>query len=249
MIRLVKLRRGTKARRFATLAALVPLLAASTTTQVFANSGPTASFAYSPSYPVAGQPVSFDGSVSTCDAGPCTYTWTDDADGSQLGTGVAMAFTYQEVGTKYARLTVRDIHGRTASVEHDLMLALQGFTAAFTYSPSSPVTGQPVAFNGSASSCVATPCAYAWTDDADRSRLGTGVTMSFTFQHVGTKYVRLTITDALGQTGSVEHDVVVAAPDPTPTPTPTPMPTPTPTPTSSPAATPVASFTYRPSNL
>ena len=79
MIRLVKLRRGTKARRFATLAALVPLLAASTTTQVFANSGPTASFAYSPSYPVAGQPVSFDGSVSTCEAGPCTYTWTDDA--------------------------------------------------------------------------------------------------------------------------------------------------------------------------
>src|SRR5439155_1203479 len=35
--------------------------------------------------------------------------------------------------------------------------------------------------------------------------------MSFTFSGTGTKYVRLTITDALSQTASVEHDVIVSS--------------------------------------
>ena len=35
--------------------------------------------------------------------------------------------------------------------------------------------------------------------------------MSFTFSGTGTKLVRLTITDALSQTASVEHDVIVSS--------------------------------------
>ena len=35
--------------------------------------------------------------------------------------------------------------------------------------------------------------------------------MSFTFQEVGTKYVRLVITDAAGKSATVEHNVAVAA--------------------------------------
>jgi hypothetical protein len=92
-------------------------------------------------------------------------------------------------------------------------------TASFTYSPLSPVTGQAVSFDGSASICVAAPCSYRWTDDADNSLLGTGHTMTFTFRDVGTKYVRLSVTDALAHTVSVEHDLVVGSP-PTSTPTP-----------------------------
>jgi len=89
--------------------------------------------------------------------------------------------------------------------------------AAFTYSPSSPVTGSPVSFNGSSSTCYASPCSYKWTDDGDNSLLGTGATMSFTFSGVETKYVRLTVTDALSQTASVEHDVIVSSTAPAPT--------------------------------
>jgi hypothetical protein len=36
--------------------------------------------------------------------------------------------------------------------------------------------------------------------------------MSFTFQHTGTKYVTLTVTDAQGRTATVEHSVVVSSP-------------------------------------
>jgi len=87
-----------------------------------------------------------------------------------------------------------------------------GPVPAFTYSPSNPVTGSPVSFDGSSSTCSASPCSYSWTDDADHSQLGMGVTMSFTFQDPGTKYVRLTITDAQSRSASVEHNVIVSQP-------------------------------------
>jgi hypothetical protein len=208
---------------------------------------PTVSFSYSPANPVTGQAVSFDGSATTCVAIPCSYAWTDDADQSQLGTGPTMSFTFMDVGTKYVRLTVTDALRQTASIEHDVVVGSAPApspspspapTVSFTFSPASPLTGQAVSFDGSATVCVAIACSYRWTDDADNSQLGTGITMSFTFQDVGTKYVRLTVTDALGQSSSIEHDVVVAAPAPSSSPSPTPGPTPTPTATATPAPTP-----------
>ena len=206
------------------------------------------SFTYSPSTPVTGQSVSFDGTATICMATPCSYTWTDDADNSHLGTGVTMTFTFQQVGTKYVRLSVTDGGGQAGSVELDVVVGSPTSpmpsptstpslapspsptpvsapipTVSFSYAPSNPVTGQPVSFDGASTICMATPCSYSWTDDADGSHLGTGVTMTFTFVDVGTKYVRLTVTDALGQTAGVEHNAVVSAPI-TPSPSPTPSP-------------------------
>jgi hypothetical protein len=81
-------------------------------------------------------------------------------------------------------------------------------TAAFTFSPSSPTTGQQVTFNASTSTCTNTPCSYSWSDRG--TSLGTGQTLNFTFQFAETKQVTLTITDARGATASVEHDVIVS---------------------------------------
>src|SRR6266704_2839151 len=50
--------------------------------------------------------------------------------------------------------------------------------------------------------------------------------MSFTFRDPGTKYVRLTITDAQSRSASLEHDVIVSPSN----------------------ALPVPAFTYSPSN-
>src|SRR5438132_3862259 len=105
--------------------------------------------------------------------------------------------------------------------------------ASFGYNPARPTTGLAVLFDGTASRCGAGPCTYNWTDDACPSPcgdLGTGPMLTFTFVDVGTKFVRLTVIDALGRSATVEHNVAVAAPAPGPTPTPTPRPTPTPTP-------------------
>ena len=187
---------------------------------------PVPRFTYSPSNPVTGSPVSFDGSSSGCTASPCSYSWTNDANGALLGTGVRMSFTFQQAGTKYVRLRLTDALSRTASVEHNVIVSTPPPVPAFTYSPSNPTTGSPVSFDGSSSTCPASPCSYSWTDDADGSLLGTGVRMSFTFQQAATKYVRLSITDAQSRTASVEHDVIV----------------------SQSTAPPVPAFTYSPSN-
>jgi PKD domain len=221
---------------------------------VMPQSTPTAAFVYAPSHPVTGQPVAFDGTASSCPASPCSYSWTDDGDHSPLGSGSTMAFTFHDVGTKQVRLTVTDALGQTVSVEHDVALSGPATSASFAYSPSNPITGQAVAFDGSASSCALTPCAYRWSDDADGSLLGTGQTMSFIFADTGTKYVRLTVVDALGVSASAEHDVVVGVPAPSPTPTPDPTPapsatpTPAPTPTAAPQPAPGVSFAYSPSS-
>jgi len=112
-------------------------------------------------------------------------------------------------------------------------------TASFTFTPASPITGQAVAFDGADSTCPDEPCTYEWSDDGGITRpipalwpLGSGQNLSFTFAEVGTKYVRLVVTDALGQTASVEHNVVVKeAPMPPPPTEPEPEPEPVSPPT------------------
>jgi hypothetical protein len=90
-------------------------------------------------------------------------------------------------------------------------------TAGFVYTPSSPTAGQAVNFNAASSTCADAPCTYEWSDDGSSVRpaavlwpLGSGQTMSFTFHEVGTKYVRLVITNAAGRSATVEHNVAVA---------------------------------------
>ena len=93
-----------------------------------------------------------------------------------------------------------------------------GPTAAFTDSPSSPVTGQSAHFNASGSTCSATPCSYAWADDPPGGGtwpFGSSQSVNYAFSDAGTKYTVLTVTDANGRSATVEHDVVVSATAPT----------------------------------
>jgi PKD repeat protein len=90
--------------------------------------------------------------------------------------------------------------------------------AAFTFSPSSPGTGGSVSFDGTGSSCIATPCSFLWADDppsGTSTSLGTGQTLAYAFPTAGTKYVTLTVTDALGRSASAEHNVTVTTAAPT----------------------------------
>src|SRR5918911_2692658 len=91
-------------------------------------------------------------------------------------------------------------------------------TAAFSFSPTNPVTGQSVYFDGSGSSCDVGPCTYYYHDitatgTGDFPLIGPGSSNSgsYTFNSAGTKYVQLVVTDAKGRVARVEHDVVVSA--------------------------------------
>jgi large repetitive protein len=87
--------------------------------------------------------------------------------------------------------------------------------AAYTYSPASPTAGQAVSFDASSATCDDTPCTYAWEDDGTDGPgggqwpLGSGKTMSFTFQDAGVKNVRVTVTDTDGETATTMEAVTV----------------------------------------
>ena len=90
--------------------------------------------------------------------------------------------------------------------------------AAYTYSPAAPTTGQAVSFDASSATCDDAPCTYTWEDDGgdgpagDQWPLGSGKTMSFTFQEAGVKNVRVTVTDADGDTATTMKAITVASP-------------------------------------
>src|SRR6185503_10127550 len=100
------------------------------------------------SYPMTGSAVSFDGTLTTCSASPCSYRWTDDADGSVLGTGAKMSMTFQQAGTKSVRLSVTDAQPATKSVMHDVIVATSPSTG-----PSGPLTWRPPVCGDSSHAC------------------------------------------------------------------------------------------------
>ncbi len=93
---------------------------------------PTATFVYTPSSPTVGQAATFNAASSTCADSPCTYEWSDDGSSVRpstvlwpLGSGQSMQFTFKEAGTKYVRLVITDVAGRSATVEHNVTVAAE----------------------------------------------------------------------------------------------------------------------------
>jgi hypothetical protein len=172
---------------------------------------------------VQGQTLSTSNGVWSGSPTSYTYAWRDcDSAGANctaISGATSSAYTLQssDVGhTVRAVVTATNSAGSTSasSAATATVTAPPGPTAAFSYSPAAPVTGQTVSFDGSSSSCPDAPCTYSWADDPPSGgswALGSGQTITFTFSVAGTKYVTLTATDAAGRTARIEHDVVVTA--------------------------------------
>jgi PKD repeat protein len=83
-------------------------------------------------------------------------------------------------------------------------------TAAFGFTPTAPVQGQPVAFDASSSTDAdGTVTSYSW-DFGDGSAFGTGAAPSHAYASPGTFTVTLTVTDNGGQRSQVAHQVTVS---------------------------------------
>src|SRR5207249_1297472 len=153
----------------------------------------TASFTYSPSSPQAGQLVTFTASSSGGTA-PYAYTWSF-GDGSS-GTGASATHTYNAAGTFNVVLTVNDSGSpqQTTSSQQSITVSSPppALAASFTYSPSSPQTGQSVSFTGSASGGTS-PYSYSW--NLGDGSTGTGSSVTHTYSSAGTYTVILTVQD------------------------------------------------------
>ncbi len=102
---------------------------------------PTASLRVSPAAPVAGQPVTFDGSGSSdTDGTIANYEWDLDGDGifEVSGPAPTTSRTYTAAGTFNARLRVTDSDGTKGTVTRSLTV-----TAAPVATPSGPPPSAP----------------------------------------------------------------------------------------------------------
>ncbi|MGZ4651287.1 MAG: Ig-like domain-containing protein [Kineosporiaceae bacterium] len=173
------------------------------------------------------------GQTGTTSATTASFTFTSSESGStfecQLDTTAWATCTspkpYSGLTTGSHTFSVRatDAAGNTDGTPATQTWTIQSApadhqpVAAYTYTPASPTVGQAVTFDASSATCDDTPCTYTWEDDGgdgpggDQWPLGSGKTMSFTFQEAGVKNVRVTVTDADGDTATTMKAITVSA--------------------------------------
>jgi PKD repeat protein len=181
---------------------------------------PTASFTVSPTPANVNVPINFNASASTPGTNSNTitvYNWSF-GDGGVSGGGAITTHSYSAPGTYTVTLTVTNDRGLSASQSQSVtVLAGQGPTAIFVFSPSAPLVGQTVQFNASASTVPAgrTIASYSWNFGDGSS--AAGVTASHTYLTAGTYNATLTVTDDIGEQATTSNPVAVGSGNPTAT--------------------------------
>jgi len=182
---------------------------------------PNAAFSFTPPAPGIGEWIRFDGrSSSDADGTITTYAWSF-GDGTPSAVGSVVYHQFPGAGSYIVSLTVTDNGGATDTTTQSLAIgqSQQSPVAAFSYSPLSPVVGEPVLFNGQASydpdGVIAT---YAWDLDGNGvdDITGPNPIVQIVYQNVGAALVRLTVTDNSGLSATTTQPVVVSTQGGTP---------------------------------
>jgi len=172
---------------------------ASKTVTVASMSVLTSSFAFAPVLPSVGQAVQF---TDTSTGSPTSWSW-NFGDGATSATRNP-SHAYTTAGAKTVTLTVTNNSGTNTSSQSLTVAA--ALTASFTFSPTSPVTGQSVQFTDMSSG---NPASWSWTfGDGSTSTLQNP---SHAYTTAGTKTVTLTVTNNSG-TNMASRTVTVSAP-------------------------------------
>jgi PKD repeat protein len=183
---------------------------------VTAAGAPTAAFTKSPSAPTTFQNVYFNGSASTAGAGHTLvdHAW-DFGAGGAVQHGINVSTVYNAVGTYTVTLVVTDNLGQTAQKSDTVAITAGGPTANFNVSPTSPVPGDSVQFDGTPSTCPScTIVTYAW-EWGDGGYGGYGQRVSHAYTRPGSYQAQLTVTDNAGHTATATKPVVVTTGTPT----------------------------------
>ncbi len=183
---------------------------------------PIAGFQRSPIEPIAGEPVTFNGTSSIDPDGQiASFAWDFDGDGEIDATAPIAEHTYAEPGAYTVSLTVTDNDGNTDTTTSSFAvvappeephepLSIQPPIADFAYMPAAPSPGDPVLFNGTFSSDFdGEIVAYAWDFDGDGVTDSTDSVAEHRFAASGTYAVSLTVTDDGGNSDTITISIDV----------------------------------------
>jgi PKD domain len=200
------------------------------------NAPPGPQFAIEPLTPIVGQNVLFSSTSSDPDAadhaGALTYSWDLDGDGTfcettggqdEVGASVTRTFPTANVTPGHpVKLRVTDTGGITRELVRNIVVQNTIPSGGFTWSPDSPLPGQPVTFSGAPSIATAGRSIekYEWDfsfdpaqDPAGQFEEGVqGASVDRSFASPGTHTVGLRVTESGGGFAVVFDRIVVNAP-------------------------------------
>ncbi len=169
-------------------------------------------FSFTPETPATFAAVTFNASATTSDGVACgtrcIYSWNFGDGGT--GAGMLATHEFRSVGTFAVTLTATNERGQSQSVIKTVTVgAGQAPTATFTFSPTTPLPGQAVFFNASASTAAAGRSIVRYEWDFGTGRFDQGVTVSKTFDAAGSYAITLKVTDDANQVGTATQTVTV----------------------------------------
>jgi PKD repeat protein len=185
---------------------------------VVANRSPVASFTSAPAAPKTGEQVTFTSTSNDPDGPIASNAWDLDNDGNfNDGSTASVQRTFAHAGTYTVQLKVTDDKGATAVATTSVTIANRPPTAAFTYLPATPSTGQDVTLNAGASTdpdgSIST---FSWDLDGNGTYGDkTGSEAHTTFATPGAHVVRLQVTDNDGASDVKEMTITAANRPPT----------------------------------
>jgi len=171
---------------------------------------PTADFTWTPLNPLAGALATFNASASTPNGGTIvSYRW-DFGDGNV--TTVAdpiILHSYAAYGTYSVNLTVTDSEGLSDSVTKPVTVIAYP-KASFVFSPTTPLAGESVTFNASASIPEGgTIVDYKWDFGDGNVTTTASPTIVHVYTVFGNYLVNLTVTDSESLSDSITKSITV----------------------------------------
>jgi len=159
----------------------------------------------------AGEPATFDARRSTDDEGIVAYQWT--VDGATVDAdGPTLERTFADAGTHTVGVTVVDGSDQTNATTAEVTVEAAPDappSAAASADPTTVAPGEPVAFDGTASTDDDEITAYEW--DFGDGNASDGATVSHAYASAGEYEATLTVTDDANNTDDATVPVTVEA--------------------------------------
>jgi len=156
-----------------------------------------------------GTTCTFDATGSTDDGGIVSYAWDLNKFPGGSATGSIVTTTYPHNGLRSVTLTVTDSEGLSSSITRQIDVGAPPVDTPPVAKFTSSCTNLVCSFDASSSTDDVGIASFAWNLDKFPGGSATGVQVTTTYPHSGTRNVTLTVTDTKGQTSSVTQAITV----------------------------------------